>query len=202
MSRFTLGIWFTILLAAPLNGAEPKVLFEDSFKGKLADGWTWLKKKDGAWRIKEGALEFRVLPNQECVLARTVPDPSEGPYAIEMTLTSVPQPSKQYEQVGFFWYANGKPGSKFVKELIDGKPYVFPGKKPMTEATVQMRLVVEGKKLTAQYRPGGKGDYLTAFTGNVPAAEKGKLQIAITCFHGPADEEHWVRITRFRIVKR
>jgi hypothetical protein len=201
MSRFMPGICFTILLAAQAIGAEPKVLFEETFKEKLDDSWTWLKKKDGAWRIKDGALEFRNLPAQENVLARTVPDPSEGPYAIEMTLTSVPQPNGQYEQVGFFWYANGKPGSKFVKELIDGKLYVFPGKKPMTEATVQMRLVVDRKKLTAQYRPAAKGEYLTAFTGIVPAAEKGKLQIAITCFHGPKDEEHWIRFTQFRIVK-
>jgi hypothetical protein len=201
MSRFTPGICFAVLFAAPLPAAEPKVLFEDSFKGKLGDGWTWLKKKDGAWRIKDGALEIRVLPTQENVLARTVPDPSDGPYAIELTLTSLPQPTGQYEQVGLFWYANGKPGSKFVKELIDGKLYVFPGKKPMTEATVQLRLIVEGKKLTAQYRPGAKGEFLTAFTGNVPAAEKGKLQIALTCFHGPKDEEHWIRFTQFRIVK-
>jgi hypothetical protein len=197
----TLGIGLAIVLAAPLIAAEPKVLFEDSFKDKLGDGWTWLKKKDTAWRFKDGALEFRNLSEQENVLARTAPDPGDGPYAIEVTLTSVQQPTGQYEQVGLFWYANGKPGPKFVKELIDGKLYVFPGKKPMTEATVQLRLVVEGKKLTMQYRPGDKGEYLTAFTGSVPAAEKGKLQIALGCFHGPANKEHWVRFTRFRILK-
>jgi hypothetical protein len=199
--RSVLTVCLVLTASACAFGAEPRVLFEDSFKGKkLAEGWTWLKQDEKAWRFEDGALEFRVLPGQVNVLARTVPDPSDKPYAIEVTLTSKPQPTRQYEQVGFFWYANGKQGPKFVKELIDKKVYVFPGKKELTEATVQLRFVVRGKTFTAQYRPGGKGEFLTAFTGNVPAAEKGRLQIALACFNGPADEEHWIRFTDFRIV--
>src|SRR5262249_13871769 len=126
MFRVPLAVWLAILATSPVLAAEPKVLFEDRFEGKLADGWTWLKQNDRAWRIQDGALELRVLPGQENILARTVPDPADGPFAVEVTLTSVPQPTEQYEQVGFFWYANGKQGSKFVKERIDGKLYVFP----------------------------------------------------------------------------
>jgi hypothetical protein len=113
----------------------------------------------------------------------------------------VPQPTQQYEQVGLFWYVNGKQGPKFVKERIDGKVYVFPSKKEKAEETVTLRWVVEGKKYTAQYRPGGKGDFLTAYSDNLPGAEKGKLQVALTCFHGPTDAEHSVRIKDFRIVR-
>jgi hypothetical protein len=202
MLRSALVVCLTLLPVTPTLAAEPKVHFEDSFKGKkLAEGWTWLKQDKKAWRLSDQALEFRVLPGQVNVLGRTLPDHSDKPYAIEVTLTSKPQPTRQYEQVGFFWYANGKQGTKFVKELIDGKIYVFPGKKELTEATVQMRLVVRGKKFTAQYRPDGKGEFLTAFTGNVPAAEKGRLQIALVCYNGPTDAEHWVRFTNFRIAE-
>jgi len=200
MLRHTLVVWYAAL-AYTAPAADPQVLFVDRFEGKLADGWVWLKQDDKAWRFRDGGLEFRVLAGQVNVLARTVPDSADGPFAVEVTLTSEPQPTRQYEQVGFFWYANGKPGPKFVKELIDGKPYVFPGKKEMAEATVQLRLVIEGKKFTGQYRPAAKGDYLTASSGDVPPAEKGKLQIAIACHNGPADAEHWVRCNDFRIVK-
>jgi hypothetical protein len=187
-------------LASAAFAAEPKILFEDHFDGKLGEGWTWIKQSEKDWRFRDGALEFRVQPGQVNVLARTVPDPADGPFSIEVTLTSVAEPTKQYEQVGFFWYANGKQGPKFVKELIDGKVYMFPGKKEMSAETVQMRFVVEGKKFMAQYRPQAKGDFLTAFTGDVPEAEKGKLQIAIACHNGPADAEHWIRFKNFRIV--
>jgi hypothetical protein len=198
-------LFCTLVVGLALGGAhlaeEPQVLFQDRFDGKLADGWTWLKQDDKCWRLRDDALELRVQPEQVNILARTVPDASEGPYAIEVTFTSVPQPTQQYEQVGLFWYANGKQGPKFVKERIDGKVYVFPGKKEMAEETVTLRWVVEGKKYTAQYRPAGKGDFLTAYSDNLPAAEKGKLQVALTCFHGPTDAEHWVRIKDFRIVR-
>jgi hypothetical protein len=200
MSRRTCVLCL-LVLSAPAFAAEPRVLFEDRFKGKLGEGWKWLKQDKKAWRFAKGALEFRVLPGQVNVLARTAPDPAEGSYAVEVTLTSAPQPTRQYEQVGFFWYPDGKPGPKFVKERIDGKLYVFPGKKEMTAPTVQFRLVVEGKKFTALYRPGAKGDFLTAFTGAVPKAHKGKLQIALSCQHGPKDEEHWVRFEDFRILR-
>jgi hypothetical protein len=191
------------VLAASGSGAELKVIFEDRFQEKPGAGWTWLKQDDRAWRVREGALELRVMPGGAPgnVLARTLPDPGEKPFAVEVTLTSVPQPTVQYEQVGFFWYANGKQGPKFVKERIDGKVYMFPGKKELTTATVQMRLVVTGRKFTGQYRPDAKGEFLTAFTGAVPAAEKGKLQIAINCYNGPKDAEHWIRFKEFRIVE-
>src|SRR5271156_168446 len=100
-------------LASAAFAGEPKILFEDHCDGKLGRGWTWLKQNEKDWRFRDGALEFRVQPGQVNVLARTVPDPADGPFSIEVTLTSVAEPTKQYEQVGFFWYANGKQGPKF-----------------------------------------------------------------------------------------
>lgn len=176
------------------------VVFEDGFDSKLAEGWTWLKKNDKAWRFRDQALEIRNLEKQETVLACDVPDLKTGSYAIEVNLTSQPQPTGQYEQVGLFWYRGGKQAFKFVKERIDGKIYVFPGKKEMAEATVELRIVVRGDEFTAYYRPGGKGTFLEAFSGRLPKQE-GRDQIAISCFHGPPDREHWIRIDNFRILK-
>jgi len=67
------------------------VVFEDGFDSKLAEGWTWLKKNDKAWRFRDQALEIRNLEKQETVLACDVPDLKTGSYAIEVNLTSQPQ---------------------------------------------------------------------------------------------------------------
>ena len=190
------------LLTSPVVAAEPKILFQDPFAKKPGTGWTWVKENDKAWRLKDGSLEMRVLPEQENVLACPLPTPSvRRPYAVEVTLTNLPRPTKPFEQAGLFWYADGKAGPKFVVELIDGKVYLFPGKKELTEATVRMRLVVEGKKFTALYQPGGKGAFRTAFKGSVPGSGRGRLQMALACHGGPADAEHWVRFSDFRIVQ-
>ncbi len=188
-------------IASPASAAEPEVIFTDSFDGKLAREWTWIKQNDKAWRIKDGALELRVMPGVDNIPAVALPDASAGPYAVEVTLTSVPAPTQQYEQVGFAWFHEGKQRFKYVKERIDGKLYVFPGKKPMDKATVRMRIEVRGEKFTAKYQPDAKGELLTAFDGKLPGGGKGKHQVGLHCFHGPKDAEHWIRCDDFRIVK-
>jgi hypothetical protein len=185
-------------LHSPLR--DPDDLTPDNSQPVLADGWGWLKQKEGTSRVRDGALELRVLPQQESILAHALPDPAAGPFAVEMTITSLPQPTVQFEQIGLFWYAGGEGSFKFVKELIDGGLYVFPGKKPMTEATVTLRLVVDGGKFVAQYQPKGEGEPLEAFSGPVPEGAGDGHQIAIAGANGPADAEHWVRIDRFNIA--
>ena len=85
--------------------------------------------------------------------------------------------------------------------MIDGKVYVFPGKKAMSAATVQLRIEVRGEKFTALFRANAKGKYEKAFSGSVPNKGKGKHQIAVMCYQGPGDAEHWMRFDDFRVVK-
>jgi len=186
-------------VCASAAAAEPAVVFEDTFDGKLARGWTWIKESKDAWRIKDGGLEFRVLPGKENILAVEVP--RQGAYAVEVTLTSVPQPTRQYEQGGFGWYHEDKQSFKYVKELIDGKTYVFPGKKEMPAATIQLRLEVRGGKFTAHFRPDAKGEPRPAFSGTLPAGGKGRHRVSLMCYNGPKDADHWMRFDNFRIVK-
>ena len=115
-----------------------------------------------------------------------MPDRSKGPLAIEVTVTSLTPPTVQYEQAGLTWYNNGKPGFKFVKERVDGKLLIIPGRVPMDSKTVELRLVVDGNRLTAQFRPDAKGEFKTAAEAKLP--EGGKDQISIQCYHGPTDD--------------
>ena len=183
--------------------ADEKVLFEDEFDGKLADGWNWLRESKDHWRLNDGALEICVQPgvahNVKNALVRKAPDRSKGKYAIEVTVTNLSKPAQQYEQAGITWYSNEKPVFKLVKELVDGQLKIIPGHKLMDAQSVQLRLIVTADKWEAQYRPDGKGEFQTAATGHLPAP--GKEQVSIQCYNGPPDAKHWIRFDDFRISK-
>ncbi len=202
--RRMLGTVVVLCLASlPARAAEPKAVFEDGFDGKLGDGWSWLREEAGAWRIKEGALEIRVPPGVAATvrnaLVRKAPDRREGKFAIDVTVTNLDKPTRQFEQGGITWYHDGKPVFKLVHELIDGALYIIPGRKPMAAESVQLRLIVTANSWTAQFRPDGKSEFETAGSGPLP--EPGDDQVSIQCYNGPPDAEHWMRFDEFRISK-
>ena len=131
-------------------------------------------------------------------LVRAAPDRDKGPFAVDVTITNHTRPTVQYEQAGMTWYRNGRPVMKLVKEQINGKLYIIPGRKPMDAKTVQLRLVVSGNSWTAQYRPDAKGKFLTAASGGLPG--KGKDEISIQCYNGPPNTDHWIRFDDFGIT--
>jgi len=195
----TVGVFWCGLLPA----AEPQVIFEDGFDGKLAEGWTWLRENPEAWRIRDGALEIRVEPGVantvKNALLRPAPDRSRGTFAIDVIVTNTAPPTQQYEQAGITWYHAGRPVFKLVKEQIDGQTWIIPGKKPMPTTSVQLRLIVTAERWIAQYRPDGKGEFLVAAEGKLPAP--GEDQVSIQCYNGPPDAEHWIRFDDFRVVQ-
>jgi hypothetical protein len=203
MTRLVAAVLALLAVPAVLGAGEPRVVFEDSFKDKLAEGWTWLRENPQAWRIKDDALEIRVEPgvahNVRNALVRKAPDRTQGKYAFEVTIANTVKPTNQYEQAGITWYCGGKPVFKLVKELINGELFIIPGKKPMASETVQLRLVVAGDVWTAQFRPDAKGEFQTAATGKLPPA--GDDQVSLQCYNGPADAEHWIRFDDFRMVE-
>ena len=191
-----------VLLVGVVSAAEDNVLFEDTFDGKLGDGWTWLRENPDAWRIKDGALEIRVEPgvahNVKNALLRKAPDRAKTKFAVEVTITFTADPTRQYEQAGITWYHAEKPRFKLVHELIDGELWIIPGRKPAPSKTVQLRLIVDGVDWTAQYREDAKGEFQTAGSGKLPPP--GDDQVSIQCYNGPPDAEHWIRFDDFRIV--
>jgi hypothetical protein len=179
------------------------VVFRDRFDGKLDEGWSWLRENPSAWRLKEGALEIRVQPgvahNVKNALVRKAPDRSSGKFAIDVTVTNAKKPIQQYEQAGITWYNNSKPVFKLVKELVNGKLMIIPGRKLMPSEKVQLRLIVTSDSFTAQYRPNCEGEFQTAATGKLPAPNND--QVSMQCYNGPPNAEHWIRFDDFRISK-
>ncbi len=202
-STRTWGLALVILACGLASAADPQMVFEDRFDGKLADGWTWLREDPAAWRIREGAIEIHVQPGDASsvknALLRKAPDRRQGKVAIDVTVTNAKKPIRQYEQAGITWYHDGKPVFKLVKELVDGQLMIIPGRKPMTNDSVQLRLVVTADSWTAQFRPGGQGEFQTAETGKLPPP--GDDQVSLQCYHGPTEAEHWIRFDDFRILK-
>jgi len=203
MKRVLLLTVAWLLCCGVLVAAEPRVIFEDSFNGKLGDGWTWLRENPDAWRIKDDGLEIRVQPGVANTvmnaLLRAAPDRSKGKFAIEVSVTNHTPPTRQYEQAGITWYHGGRPVFKLVKEQIDGKTWIIPGKKPMPGKTVRLRLIVTAERWTAQYRPLDGDEFLVAAAGKLPAP--GEDQVSIQCYNGPPEAEHWIRFDDFRIVE-
>ena len=190
-------------LVVGAGAAEPRVVFQERFAGKLSADWSWLREDPKTWRLKEGALEICVEPgaahNVKNALVRKAPDRTKNRYACEVTVTFTSPLVNQFEQAGLTWYQGDKPVFKLVHELIDGKTYIIPGKKPTDTKTMQLRLIVDAQQFIAQYRPDGKGEFQTAATGALaPGADE---KISVQCYNGPANAEHWMRFADFRIVE-
>ena len=188
---------------SPASAPAADVIFEDSFAEAPAAGWSWIREDADAWRIEDQALEIRVQPGLagtvKNALVRAAPDRSKGKLAVEVTVANHTRPTQQFEQAGITWYVGGKPVFKLVKELVDGKLVIIPGRKPMTAKSVQLRLIVTADSFTAQYRPNAEGEFLTAAEGKLPPP--GDDQVSIQCYNGPPDAEHWIRFDEFRILR-
>ena len=74
---------------ARVGAAEPEVVFEDSLKGKLGEGWTWLREHPEYRRITPQGLEIRVEPGVagtvKNALVRPAPDRTKASFAVEVT---------------------------------------------------------------------------------------------------------------------
>ncbi len=206
-----------IVLAALMDTsacADEKVLFEEKFAGKLAEGWAWEREDAAAWRVADGVLEIRVLPggmwgggnDAKNVLVRKLPQAAGESVAIEVTVSD--KSTGQYEQAGIAWYYDGGNMIKLVKECIAGKHNVVMGREqndrtrtvkilPLKTSSVQLRLRADGDQITGQFRPNGKGEWQNV--GTCPSPGKGRAGVSLQAYNGPADAEHWARFSGFRI---
>ncbi len=206
MQRETLMLMFLAILSpASMAEEQQRVLFEETFEQEVDPTWRWLREDPDAWRLNDGALEIRAQPGDantvRNALVREAPDRASGrKYAIEVTVTNLTPPTEQWEQLGLTWYHDGKPVFKFVKEWIDGETFVFPGKIPTEEASVQLRLVVDGRKIIGQFRTSEDEAYQTAVEAELPPRGE-RDEISLQTYHGPAGAEHWMRFDDFRIVE-
>ena len=202
-------------LAMGQPGLADELLFSDDFKGKLADGWSWVREDPRGWRVSDRGLEIRVQPgnmwgsanNAKNVLVRPVPDTAKG--TVEVAVTVENQPVEQYEQVDLVWYYDDAHMVKLGQELVDGKLRVVMGREegdrtrtvailPLDAHSVRLRLVVSGGQIRGLFRPGNTDKWQEAGACNLPV--KGSAKVSVQVYQGPANAERWAKVSEFRLM--
>ena len=218
MRMKTLPTSLMLAILASASVLADDVLFRDDFKGRPGEGWTWGREHREAWRASERGLEVRIEPGNmwgnandaKNVLVRAAPDIAQG--GIEISVTVENRPTAQYEQVDLVWYYDDGHMVKLGQELVDGKLSIVMGREekdrtrtvkivPLDAFTVQLRLTVKGNSIRGQFRPADSDDWQAVGECDLPAPQKAKPKISLQFYQGPADAEHWARVTEFRIRK-
>jgi regulation of enolase protein 1 (concanavalin A-like superfamily) len=213
---FGLGVVVALLAEAEggmrVQGAE--VLFQDDFRGKLGDGWSWIRERREAWRVTDKGLEVLIEPGNmwgpqndaRNVLVR--PAPAITTNKIDFSVNVENQPTNQYEQVDLVWYLNDSNMVKLGEELVDGKLSVVMGREeqdktrtitilPLNSSSVRLRLTVSGGTIRGQFRTTTATDWVTAGECELPKGRNEQAKISIQWYQGAEKGGHWGRVSGF-----
>lgn len=194
--------------------AAAQELFRDDFKGRLADGWSWVREDKSGWRATEHGLEIRLRPgnmwgpanNATNVLTRPLPVATNATLEVSVTLEN--RPTEQYEQADLVWYYDDSHMVKLGQELVDGKLSLVMGREeqdkartlaiiPIQAFVVHVRFLVKGNFLRGEYRLGDEPDWHAAGQCDLPV--HGPPKASLQAYQGPKTTERWARFTNFSI---
>jgi agarase len=192
-------------------------VFRDEFRGRLGEGWFWVREDPKAWRVSEQGLEVRVQPGNmwggandaRNVLVRPAPDPSAQEVIVSVTISN--QPTGQWEQVDLAWYYDDSHMVKLGQELVDGTLSIVMGREendrtrtiailPLDSFTVQLRQRVRGNHIHGEFRTSDSAEWKTAGDCDLPV--KGPPKVSLQLYQGPAAVKRWARISSFQIEER
>jgi len=212
--KLLLRIFLALGLTVVVARLQGETVFQDDFKGKLGEGWTWVREHREGWRATEHGLEVRIEPgnmwgppnNARNVLVRPAPDTSKD--EIEVTVNVENRPTEQYEQVDLVWYYDDSHMVKLGQELVDGKLSIVMGREagdktrtiaiiPLASFSVELRFLVRGDQIHGQFRTPGIKNWQEAGRCDLPVL--GLAKISLQFYQGPAKTEHWARVTEFRV---
>lgn len=210
-----IGVLSASLVWAAADDKEPAVTFRDTFKEKLADGWTWLREDPDAWRVGDAGLEVRVQPGNmwgpandaKNVLLRPAPDPAKSP--VEVTASVENKATGQWEQVDLVWYYDDGHMVKLGLEMVDQRLCVVMGREqddktqtvaiiPIDSTRVELRLAVGGTRIKGRFKL-PDGDWRDAGECEVSAAEGKSPQVSLQFYMGPPNVEHWARVSEVTV---
>jgi regulation of enolase protein 1 (concanavalin A-like superfamily) len=189
--------------------------FHEPFRGRLTEGWRWVREDPEGWRITDSGLEIRVQPGNmwggandaRNILVRDVPDTEGKTVTVSVSLAN--RPTAQYEQVDLVWYYDDSHMVKIGQELVDGKLSLVMGREerdrcrtiaihPIEAFVLEVRFVVRGQEIRGEYRPSGESEWRLGGVTDLPV--NGSPKVSIQCYQGPEGTEHWARILDLRIV--
>jgi regulation of enolase protein 1 (concanavalin A-like superfamily) len=217
MTRFLfVSIALTTLTLTAVGGdaAKEKVLFAEKFMDPLDKEWSWVREDPKAWKLDKGVLVLRVLPgylhaksnNSRNILLRPLPK-SDKALAVEVFVES--EPKAQFEHAGIVWYQDDDNYVSLFQEVLGGKVELLmvtereakPSFRtdPHKEKGVWMRLVIDGGKITTQFKPAEKGDWKVVGVSDMPM--KTPARVGVMCGGAPKDAERHARFHGFRILE-
>jgi regulation of enolase protein 1 (concanavalin A-like superfamily) len=204
--------WLLITLALAAGGE--RVVFTDTFEGRLAGGWRWVHEVEEGWRIDREGLWIRALPgtlwgkpnNGKNQLLRAAP---AGDAVVSVTLRMNPADPPRWEQAGLLWYSSDDDFIKLVKELEHGRWNIVMGREqggrtqvlcvtPIEDGPVRLQLQREGQKIIGRYRI-GEGAWKIAAESTMP--HDGAGEVGLKSQRGPKDAEHWNHFNDFEITQ-
>ena len=202
-----------LTFAVAKDDAVGDVLFRDTFKGKLGDGWTWVREDRDRWRVSDRGLEVRIhhgnmwgpANDAKNVLVRSAPDPGGKP--VEITASVENHPTNQWEQVDLCWYYDDGHMVKLGQELVDGKLSVVMGREENDRARtisitlldsdkVELRLVVQDNRIRGRFKT-PKADWRDVGECDLPV--KGKPQISLQFYRAAENSDHWARVSELTV---
>ncbi len=210
----------SLILCVLSASAAEEIVFQDDFKEKLGEGWTWIREDRAGWRVAKEGLEVRVQPGNmwgsandaKNVLVRPVPDPGTG--TIEVSVIASNRPAGQYEQADLVWYYDDGDMVKIGLEEVDDQVCVVMGREEadktrtiakvvLGERSVGLRFVVSGDKIRGQFRPGEETKESTwKDAGECTLPAKGDPKASLQVYQGPPGADRWARFRAFRIIRR
>ena len=205
-----------LMLWIVVSAHADEVLFQDDFNNRLGEGWSWVREDPKGWRVTEHGLQVRVQPgnmwgsgnNAKNVLVRSVPDPAQGELEISVNITN--RPTEQYEQVDMAWYYDDSHMVKLGQELVDGKLSIVMGREeadktrtiaiiPLNSFSVRLRFLVTGNQIRGEFRTPDSEVWQKVGECDLPV--HGQPKVSLQFYQGPANTEHWARVTAFRIQR-
>ena len=215
--QFGLILMVGLLLSATrvVRGADPgELVFQDSFQGKVADGWMWEREERTNWRVSPVGLEVRVQPgnmwgpanNARNVLVRPIPAPTDSPVEISVTLSNAP--TAQWEQANLVWFYDDSNMVKLGQELVTGRFSIVMGREendrartvaiiPLDDNRVELRLQALGNRVRGRFRTRYWSEWRDVGDCDLPA--KGTPKASLHFYNGSASDEHWVRVNDFGV---
>ena len=208
----------SVLLMAAITfvAAADMILFEDSFAGKLKEGWTWVRENPEGWRVTKEGLEILVEPGNmwggandaRNLLVRDLPALEHG--AIEIVATLENYPTGQYEQVNLVWYYDDSHMVKIGLELVHGQLSLVMGREeadqtatlsiiPLTANRIEVRLTGNGNEVHGTYRTPDSAAWQVGGRCTLPV--NGPPKASIQAYQGLPGVEHWAKIGGFRITQ-
>ena len=212
IGRIFLALALFSAVARPGDG----IPFRDDFKGKLGEGWSWVREHRAAWRVTEHGLEVCIEPGNmwgpandaKNVLVRPAPDAAKE--EIEVSVKVENRPSGQYEQADLVWYYDDGHMVKLGQEMVDGKLSIVMGREENDQTgtiaiihirffIVRLRLSVKGSRIHGQFRTPDSDQWREAGECELPAPAQRTAKISLQFYQGPTNAEHWARVTEFQI---